>query len=74
MGVEPPSDAKSNRCPTCGVLLHSGMQPCRPLEPPPDSLVLCTDPDCDVAWAYRDPPTDHWHPRPHGPELPCPDA
>lgn len=35
-------------------------------------LLLCTDPDCPVAWAYRDPPADHYHPRPHGPELPEP--
>jgi hypothetical protein len=33
------------------------------------NLVLCTDPDCEVSWAYRDPPHDHYHPRPHGPEL-----
>ena len=36
---------------------------------PACSLLLCTDPDCPVAWAYRDPPADHYHPRPHGPEL-----
>ena len=35
----------------------------------PSNLVLCTDPDCEVAWAYVNPPTDHWHPRPHGPDL-----
>jgi hypothetical protein len=37
--------------------------------PPVSALVLCTDPACPVAWAYRDPPVDHWHPRPHGPHL-----
>lgn len=40
-------------------------------EPPSDTaLMLCTDADCGVAWAYRDPPAEHYHPRPHGPALP----
>lgn len=34
------------------------------------AIVLCEDPDCDVAWAYKDPPREHYHPRPHGPEVP----
>lgn len=42
-------------------------------EPPSDSaIVLCTDPDCPVAWAYKDPPREHWHPLPHGPRVEVP--
>ena len=43
----------------------------KPPPPPParPTLVLCTDPDCPQAWAYRDPPRQHWHPLPHGPTL-----
>lgn len=31
----------------------------------------CVDPNCPVAYAYRDPYPEvpHYHPRPHGPHL-----
>lgn len=54
-------DRRSGPCSVCG---------CRAIEPP-SQLVLCTDPDCPNAWAYRDPPAAHYHPRPHGPEQPA---
>lgn len=34
-------------------------------------LELCENPECEVAWAFRDPPAHHWHPRPHGPDVPA---
>jgi hypothetical protein len=48
-----------------------GEPPTSPRPPSPlTRLALCANPDCEVAWAFRDPPTEHYHPRPHGPELP----
>lgn len=39
-------------------------------ESPGPHLVRCDDPEeCPVAWAFREPFVEHWHPRPHGPYL-----
>jgi len=45
------------------------------VEPPTESrIVRCLDPDCPVRWAFKranESYDQHWHPRPHGPELPA---
>ena len=43
--------------------------PPEPARDRPPALELCTDPDCSQAWAYRQPPRPHYHPRPHGPSY-----
>jgi hypothetical protein len=45
-----------------------------PLFESPFYETACDDPECPVAYAYRDPFPDvpHYHPRPHGPDRPDP--